>query len=55
LLSVAVAGCSHAPLARHLFYVFIDAVDHGVLAHYVVAIHIQKRSKANPVRFVKFE
>jgi hypothetical protein len=54
LLAVTIASRTHAPLARHLFYVFIDAADHGVLAHYADAIHIHSRSKTNLARFVKF-
>ena len=55
LLAVTTASRTHAPLARHLFYVFIDAENYGVLAHYVDAIHIHQRSKTNLVRFVKFD
>jgi hypothetical protein len=46
-LAVTTASRTHAPLARHLFYVFIDAGLTGISAHYVDAIHIHQRSKAN--------
>ena len=53
LLAGTIAIRTHAPLARHMFYVFyrVDRLD--VLAHYVGDIKSYGRSRANRARKVK--
>jgi hypothetical protein len=54
-LAGTTASRTHAPLARHLFYAFVNAEIVGVQAHYVDAIHIHSQSKSDPGCAVKFE
>jgi hypothetical protein len=53
LVAGTVATRTHAPLARHMFYVFFDIDYVDTLAHYVGVGNSHRQSRANMMAKVK--